>query len=124
MREKSEAKKEGMTYSNLPICYHYQRKIQFRKQRDYKRKGACKKRLLYSVGEDEGLGEDEEVGDFHAVISSGGVVEALTSDHKPSREDERDTIETLGGSVDMCHGVWRIQGSLTVSRGIGDRHLK
>ena len=24
----------------------------------------------------------------------------------------------------MCHGVWRIQGSLAVSRGIGDRHLK
>lgn len=23
-----------------------------------------------------------------------------------------------------CHGVWRIQGSLAVSRGIGDRNLK
>lgn len=24
----------------------------------------------------------------------------------------------------MCRGVWRVQGSLAVSRGIGDRHLK
>ncbi|XP_061356478.1 probable protein phosphatase 2C 25 [Gastrolobium bilobum] len=63
-------------------------------------------------------------GDCRAVISRGGVAEALTSDHKPSREDERDRIETQGGYVDTCRGVWRIQGSLAVSRGIGDRHLK
>ncbi|KAK7305422.1 hypothetical protein VNO77_43328 [Canavalia gladiata] len=64
------------------------------------------------------------VGDCRAVISRGCVAEALTSDHRPSREDERDRIETQGGYVDMCRGVWRIQGSLAVSRGIGDRHLK
>lgn len=29
-----------------------------------------------------------------------------------------------GGYVDCCNGVWRIQGSLAVSRGIGDRNLK
>lgn len=29
-----------------------------------------------------------------------------------------------GGYVDLCRGVWRIQGSLAVSRAIGDRHLK
>lgn len=29
-----------------------------------------------------------------------------------------------GGYVDTFHGVWRIQGSLAVSRGIGDAHLK
>ncbi|KAL2332981.1 hypothetical protein Fmac_014194 [Flemingia macrophylla] len=63
-------------------------------------------------------------GDCRAVISRGGVAEALTSDHKPSREDERDRIETQGGYVDVCRGVWRIQGSLAVSRGIGDRNLK
>lgn len=33
-------------------------------------------------------------GDCRAVISRGGVAEALTSDHRPSREDERDRIET------------------------------
>ncbi|KAI4305301.1 hypothetical protein L6164_028674 [Bauhinia variegata] len=63
-------------------------------------------------------------GDCRAVISRAGVAEALTSDHRPSRVDERDRIETLGGYVDLCHGVWRIQGSLAISRGIGDRHLK
>ncbi|KAE9460999.1 hypothetical protein C3L33_07103, partial [Rhododendron williamsianum] len=63
-------------------------------------------------------------GDCRAVMSSGGIAEALTSDHRPSREDEKDRIEKLGGYVDCCHGVWRIQGSLAVSRGIGDRHLK
>lgn len=26
--------------------------------------------------------------------------------------------------MDCCRGVWRIQGSLAVSRGIGDRQLK
>ena len=29
-----------------------------------------------------------------------------------------------GGYVDLCRGTWRIQGSLAVSRGIGDRYLK
>ncbi|KAL5077174.1 hypothetical protein RYX36_016158 [Vicia faba] len=63
-------------------------------------------------------------GDCRAVISRGGVAEALTSDHKPSREDEKDRIESQGGYVDMCRGMWRIQGSLAVSRSIGDRHMK
>ncbi|XP_022754390.1 probable protein phosphatase 2C 25 [Durio zibethinus] len=63
-------------------------------------------------------------GDCRAVVSRGGVAEALTSDHRPSREDERNRIETLGGYVDLCRGVWRIQGCLAVSRGIGDHHLK
>lgn len=63
-------------------------------------------------------------GDCRAVLSSGGLAKALTSDHRPSREDEKSRIETLGGYVDLCHGMWRVQGSLAVSRGIGDRHLK
>ncbi|KAK6929484.1 PPM-type phosphatase-like domain [Dillenia turbinata] len=63
-------------------------------------------------------------GDCRAVMCRGGVAEALTADHRPSRKDERSRIESLGGYVDCCNGVWRIQGSLAVSRGIGDRHLK
>lgn len=63
-------------------------------------------------------------GDCRAVMSRGGIAEALTSDHRPSREDEKERIEASGGYVDCCHGIWRIQGSLAVSRGIGDRHLK
>lgn len=34
-------------------------------------------------------------GDCRAVLSRGGVAEALTSDHQPSRLDERDRIEAL-----------------------------
>ncbi|KAL3523994.1 hypothetical protein ACH5RR_016828 [Cinchona calisaya] len=63
-------------------------------------------------------------GDCRAVMSRGGVAEALTEDHQPSRQDERERIEAMGGYVDLCHGVWRIQGTLAVSRGIGDCHLK
>ncbi|KAL3521235.1 hypothetical protein ACH5RR_019384 [Cinchona calisaya] len=63
-------------------------------------------------------------GDCRAVMSRDGVAEALTVDHRPSRPDERERIEGLGGYVDCCRGVWRIQGSLAVSRGLGDRHLK
>lgn len=29
-----------------------------------------------------------------------------------------------GGYVDLSHGTWRVQGSLAVSRALGDRHLK
>lgn len=34
-------------------------------------------------------------GDCRAVVSRGGVAEALTSDHRPSRVDEKDRIEAL-----------------------------
>ena len=34
-------------------------------------------------------------GDCRAVMSRSGVAEALTSDHQPSRQDERDRIEAL-----------------------------
>lgn len=63
-------------------------------------------------------------GDCRAVMSRGGVAEALTVDHRPSLDEERERIESLGGYVDCCHGVWRVHGSLAVSRAIGDRHLK
>ncbi|KAL5710140.1 protein-serine/threonine phosphatase [Ranunculus cassubicifolius] len=63
-------------------------------------------------------------GDCRAVLSRGGVAEALTSDHRPSREDEKHRIESQGGYVDCRHGMWRLQGSLAVSRGLGDQHLK
>jgi protein phosphatase 1L len=34
-------------------------------------------------------------GDCRAVMSRKGVAEALTSDHQPSRKDEKDRIEAL-----------------------------
>ncbi|KAL9238682.1 hypothetical protein vseg_013072 [Gypsophila vaccaria] len=63
-------------------------------------------------------------GDCRAVMSRGGVAEALTTDHRPSRPDEKERIEAKGGYIDCYSSVWRIQGSLAVSRGIGDRQLK
>uniref|UniRef100_A0A0E0KCE8 protein-serine/threonine phosphatase n=1 Tax=Oryza punctata TaxID=4537 RepID=A0A0E0KCE8_ORYPU len=63
-------------------------------------------------------------GDCRAVLSRSGKAEALTSDHRASREDERERIENLGGFVVNYRGTWRVQGSLAVSRGIGDAHLK
>ncbi|KAL6649741.1 hypothetical protein ACP70R_013965 [Stipagrostis hirtigluma subsp. patula] len=63
-------------------------------------------------------------GDCRAVLSRQGKAEALTSDHRASRDDERERIEKLGGFVVNHRGTWRVQGSLAVSRGIGDAHLK
>ncbi|KAM0064138.1 putative protein-serine/threonine phosphatase [Helianthus debilis subsp. tardiflorus] len=63
-------------------------------------------------------------GDCRAVVSRGGAAEALTSDHRPSRPDEQQRIESQGGYVDCSRGVSRVLGSLAVSRGIGDRSLK
>ncbi|WCJ34760.1 Protein phosphatase 2C family protein [Euphorbia peplus] len=64
------------------------------------------------------------VGDCRAVMSNGGVAQALTSDHRLSREDEKARVETSGGYVDLVHGTLRVQGSLAVSRAFGDGHLK
>eukprot|EP00253_Pinus_taeda_P029413 PITA_29413 len=63
-------------------------------------------------------------GDCRVVISRNGSSEALICDHQAGREDERQRIESLGGIVDLRHGVWRVQGSLAVSRAIGDLHMK
>ncbi|KAH9312795.1 hypothetical protein KI387_027830, partial [Taxus chinensis] len=63
-------------------------------------------------------------GDCRAVLSRSGNAEALTCDHKPGTEKEKKRIENLGGYVDIHHGTWRVQGSLAVSRSIGDLHLK
>lgn len=38
-------------------------------------------------------------GDCRAVLSKGGVAEALTVDHRPSREDEKARIESLVSSI-------------------------
>ncbi|GAV63040.1 LOW QUALITY PROTEIN: PP2C domain-containing protein/DUF868 domain-containing protein, partial [Cephalotus follicularis] len=64
------------------------------------------------------------LGDCRAVLCRGGVAEALTRDHKAEREDERKRIENTGGYVEIHRGAWRVHGILSVSRSIGDAHLK
>ncbi|XP_002450571.2 probable protein phosphatase 2C 74 [Sorghum bicolor] len=66
------------------------------------------------------------VGDCRAVLSRDGAAAALTADHTCSREEERERIERQGGYVSRSGsgGVWRVQGSLAVSRAFGDGALK
>ncbi|CAL9239371.1 unnamed protein product [Arabidopsis halleri] len=64
------------------------------------------------------------LGDCKAVLCRGGVSEALTTDHKAGRDDDRERIESQGGYVDIHRGAWRLHGILAVSRSIGDAHLK
>ncbi|XP_009621026.1 putative protein phosphatase 2C 14 isoform X1 [Nicotiana tabacum] len=64
------------------------------------------------------------LGDCRAVLCGSGVAEALTRDHRAEREDERKRIEDMGGYVELHRGGWRVHGVLSVSRSIGDAHLK
>ncbi|KAK4804286.1 hypothetical protein SAY86_004103 [Trapa natans] len=82
--------------------------------------GACAASVLLKDGELHAA----NVGDCRVVLSRGGVATSLTSDHRPSRDDERLRIERSGGFVHLRNGVWRVQGSLAISRAIGDAHLK
>ncbi|KAH7435507.1 hypothetical protein KP509_06G067500 [Ceratopteris richardii] len=62
-------------------------------------------------------------GDSRAVLSRGGQAVALSTDHKPEREDETHRIEAAGGRV-ICWDGYRVGGFLALSRAIGDRYLK
>ncbi|XVF53420.1 hypothetical protein PTKIN_Ptkin05aG0098400 [Pterospermum kingtungense] len=57
-------------------------------------------------------------GDSRAVLSRGGVAEALSFDHKPDRPDELERVETAGGKVINWNGH-RVLGVLATSRSIG-----
>ncbi|XP_022768340.1 probable protein phosphatase 2C 9 isoform X2 [Durio zibethinus] len=63
------------------------------------------------------------VGDSRAVLSSGGQVRQMTTDHEPNTE--RGSIENRGGFVSNMPGdVPRVNGQLAVSRAFGDKSLK
>lgn len=64
------------------------------------------------------------VGDCRAVMCEGGTAKALTHDHRPDKEEEREAVERRGGEVVKILGTSRVQGVLGVSRSIGDRDLK
>ncbi|XP_072970060.1 probable protein phosphatase 2C 74 [Typha angustifolia] len=82
--------------------------------------GACAATVLIKDGELHAA----NVGDCRVIMSMNGIAAALTSDHNAGREDERIRIENLGGYVNYCNGVWRVQDSLAVSRAIGDMNMK
>jgi serine/threonine protein phosphatase PrpC len=65
-------------------------------------------------------------GDSRAIVSlSNGKSIQLTDDHKPNREDEYRRIISQGGFVAPSYrgDVYRVNGSLAVSRSIGDLSL-
>lgn len=59
-------------------------------------------------------------GDSRAILVTGGKVEKLSDDHKPSNPMERDRIYAAGGLVSME----RVDGDLAVSRAFGDFRYK
>ncbi|XP_076307464.1 uncharacterized protein LOC143223402 [Tachypleus tridentatus] len=63
------------------------------------------------------------LGDSQAVVVRDGVPVGVMSPHKPDREDERLRIEKEGGCV-LFIGTWRVNGTLAVSRALGDPEHK
>eukprot|EP00457_Paulinella_chromatophora_P012257 gb/GEZN01012455.1/.p1 GENE.gb/GEZN01012455.1/~~gb/GEZN01012455.1/.p1 ORF type:complete len:298 (+),score=29.77 gb/GEZN01012455.1/:103-996(+) len=63
------------------------------------------------------------VGDSRGVLCSSSQAVPMSRDHKPSRLDEKQRIEALGGRI-IHYGTWRVEGVLAVTRAIGDRRLK
>jgi serine/threonine protein phosphatase PrpC len=58
------------------------------------------------------------VGDSRALLECGGMIAFATEDHKPLRCDEKERIEKAEGVISFC----RVDGTLAVSRAIGDHH--
>lgn len=59
-------------------------------------------------------------GDSRAVLSRGGTAFFSTADHKPVNPQEKERIVKAGGSV----MIQRVNGSLAVSRALGDFEYK
>jgi protein phosphatase 1G len=63
-------------------------------------------------------------GDSRGVLCRGGQAIALSEDHKPAQQIERDRIIRAGGFVSDIGGVTRVNGNLNLSRAIGDLKYK
>ncbi|XP_076043835.1 protein phosphatase Mn(2+)-dependent 1K-like [Oratosquilla oratoria] len=65
------------------------------------------------------------VGDSRAMLCRGGGPKVLTQDHCPSVATEKVRIEASGGNVALDNiGRHMVNGALSMSRSIGDLHLK
>ncbi|XP_052737491.1 uncharacterized protein LOC112055609 isoform X2 [Bicyclus anynana] len=62
-------------------------------------------------------------GDSLALLAKRMRLMQLVNPHKPDRPDEKERIESSGGTV-MFWGTWRVNGQLAVSRAIGDAQYK
>nr|XP_020852068.1 protein phosphatase 1F isoform X2 [Phascolarctos cinereus]XP_020852069.1 protein phosphatase 1F isoform X2 [Phascolarctos cinereus] len=63
------------------------------------------------------------LGDSQVMLVQQGQALVLMEPHKPEREDEKERIEALGGFVSYMD-CWRVNGTLAVSRAIGDAFQK
>lgn len=63
-------------------------------------------------------------GDSRAVLSRGGVAVELSQDHCPLEPTERRRIEAAGGIVVVYESCGRVDGTLAVSRALGDFRFK
>ena len=59
-------------------------------------------------------------GDSRCVLGTNGMAKALSEDHKPTDEQEKNRIEAAGGRVQWK----RVDGDLAVSRAFGDFQYK
>ncbi|XP_053784297.1 protein phosphatase 1F isoform X2 [Desmodus rotundus] len=59
------------------------------------------------------------LGDSQVILVQQGQVVKLMEPHRPERQDEKERIEALGGFVSHMD-CWRVNGTLAVSRAIGD----
>lgn len=59
------------------------------------------------------------LGDSQVILVQQGQVVKLMEPHRPERQDEKARIEALGGFVSHMD-CWRVNGTLAVSRAIGD----
>jgi len=60
-------------------------------------------------------------GDSRCVLCRGGQAYAMSEDHKPEQETERNRIYAAGGTVT---GEGRVNGNLNLSRSLGDFEYK
>ncbi|KAL3694104.1 hypothetical protein R1sor_007755 [Riccia sorocarpa] len=63
------------------------------------------------------------VGDSRAVLSRGGKAFDLSVDHEPQKPEEREMVESKGGTVSF-QGVYRVDRRLAMSRAFGDADIK
>jgi len=64
-------------------------------------------------------------GDSEASIyKKNGDCMQISKPHKPWEPKEKERIEQMGGTVEMKGGVWRVCGSLAVSRAFGDARFR
>ncbi|KAJ3590497.1 hypothetical protein NHX12_008448 [Muraenolepis orangiensis] len=111
--EDPEEVKEGINKGFLAIDSHMH---QLTRRDDWERSGSTAAAVLISPRRLYFI----NCGDSRALLCRGGEVVFYTEDHKPCNPRERERIQNAGGSVTLQ----RVNGSLAVSRALGDFPFK